>query len=124
MAHYAKVENGIVTTVIVADAAFIASGAVGDPAQWVQTSYNTRGGVHYGPDGQPSGLPGLGKNFAGIGYAYDAGREAFIPPAPYASWVLNETTCWFEAPVPMPDDGKAYAWNEETQGWEEVAAAP
>ena len=126
MSHFAKVENGIVTSVIVAEQDFINSGAVGDPAAWVQTSYNTRGGVHYGQDGQPDGGVALRKNYAGIGYTYDAGRDAFIPPKPYASWVLNETTCRWEAPIPLPVDSgtgtppKMYRWDEDTVNWVEV----
>ena len=120
MSHFAKVENGIVTSVIVAEQDFINSGAVGDPAAWVQTSYNTRGGVHYGQDGQPDGGVALRKNYAGIGYTYDAGRDAFYGPKPYNSWVLNESTCYWEAPTPMPTDGKRYNWNEETTSWVEV----
>ena len=120
MSHFAKVENGIVTSVIVAEQDFINSGAVGDPASWVQTSYNTRGGVQYGQDGQPDGGVALRKNYAGIGYVYDAGRDAFYAQKPYNSWVLNESTCYWEAPTPMPEDGKRYTWNEETTSWVEV----
>ena len=122
MSHFAKVENGIVTSVIVAEQDFINSGAVGDPAAWVQTSYNTRGGVHYGQDGQPDGGVALRKNYAGIGYVYDAGRDAFYAQKPYNSWVLNESTCYWEAPTPMPtEEGKRYNWNEETTSWVEVS---
>lgn len=126
MAHFAKVENGIVTSVIVAEQDFINSGAVGDPSSWVQTSYNTRGGVHYGQDGQPDGGVALRKNYAGIGYTYDAQRDAFYGPKPYNSWTLNESTCYWESPTPMPtdtnEDGtpKRYTWNEETTSWVEV----
>jgi hypothetical protein len=62
----------------------------------------------------------LRKNYAGIGYTYDAGRDAFIPPKPYASWVLNETTCLWDAPVAYPDDGKRYSWDEATTSWVEI----
>lgn len=117
MAHFAKVENGTVTQVIVAEQDFIDSGAVGDPASWVQTSYNTRGGVHYGQDGNPDGGVALRKNYAGIGYTYDAGRDAFIPPKPFASWVLNEDSCLWEAPVEMPHDENRYTWDEATTSW-------
>jgi len=79
-----------------------------------QTSYNTHGGVH-----ALGGTP-LRKNYAGIGYTYDAGRDAFIPPKPYASWLLNETTCLWDAPVAYPDDGKRYSWDEATTSWVEV----
>lgn len=117
MAHFAKVENGTVTQVIVAEQDFINSGAVGDPASWVQTSYNTRGGVHFGQDGNPDDGVALRKNYAGIGYTYDAGRDAFIPPKPFASWVLNEDSCLWEPPVAMPEDGQRYTWDETTTSW-------
>ena len=122
MAHFAKVENGTVTQLIVAEQDFIDSGAVGDPASWIQTSYNTRGGVHYGQNGEPDGGPALRKNYAGIGYSYDPGRDAFIPPKPFASWVLNEDSCQWEAPVPMPTDGEMYRWDEDSTSWVVIAA--
>jgi hypothetical protein len=90
-----------------------------------QTSYNTRGGVHYQADGTPSAdqSKAYRKNYAGLGYTYDEGRDAFIPPKPFNSWVLNETTCLWDAPVPMPTDGKRYTWDEATTSWvEEVTA--
>jgi hypothetical protein len=111
MSHFAKVENGIVTQVIVAEQDVIDSGLFG--TGWVQTSYNTRGGQH------PNGTP-LRKNYAGIGYTYDPQRDAFIPPKPFASWLLNEDTCLWDAPVAMPNDGAKYQWNEETLAWETV----
>lgn len=115
MSHFAHVdENNIVTQVIVAEQDFINSGAVGDPASWVQTSYNTYAGQH-----KNGGTP-LRKNYAGIGYTYDAGRDAFIPPKPYNSWTLDEDTCLWNAPTPMPTDGKIYTWNEDTLSWNEV----
>jgi hypothetical protein len=113
MAHFAKVENGIVTQVIVIDQETLNNGNWGDPSSWVQTSYNTHGGQH--PEGRP-----LRKNYAGIGYTYDTGRDAFIPPKPFASWVLNETTCQWDAPVAMPTDNKMYRWDEATTSWVEV----
>ena len=122
MSHYAKVENGIVTQVIVAEEDFIQTGALGDPAGWVQTSYNTRGGVHYGQDGQPSGREQLRKNYAGIGYTYDSQRDAFIPPQPYPSWVLNEDTCLWDCPVAMPTEGGPFVWNETNQTWDAITA--
>ena len=81
-------------------------------AVWKQTSYNTIGGVH-----KSGGTP-LRKNYAGIGYTYDEDKDAFIPPKPFNSWTLNETTCLWEAPVIKPDDGQRYSWNEETQQWD------
>jgi len=115
MSHYARVENGIVTSVIVAEEDFIQTGALGDPAGFVQTSYNTHGGQH--PEGRP-----LRKNYAGIGYTYDSGRDAFIPPQPYPSWTLNEDTCLWDCPVAMPTEGGPFTWNEEAQTWDTVTA--
>jgi len=105
MSHFAKIDsNNIVQEVIVAEQDFINSGAVGDSFLWIQTSYNKN----------------FRKNFAGIGYTYDKTRDAFIPPQPYPSWILNEDTCLWECPVAYPDDGNVYNWNEETQTWDEV----
>jgi hypothetical protein len=111
MAHFAKVENNLVTQVIVAEQDVIDSGLFG--TGWVQTSYNTHGGQH--PENRP-----LRKNYAGVGYTYDATLDAFIPPKPFASWSLNEDTCLWEAPVAMPTDGKLYSWDEEQQDWVEI----
>jgi len=111
MSHFAKIESGVVTQVIVAEQDFINSGAVGDPTQWYQTSYNTRGGVH-----ELGGTP-YRKNYAGVGYSYDADKDAFIPPQPYPSWTLNETSCLWEPPVARPDDDNRYEWNEADQSW-------
>jgi len=113
MAHFAKVNNGIVEQVIVAEPEFFDTFVDSSPGQWIQTSYNTHGGQH--PEGRP-----LRKNYAGIGYTYDSQRDAFIPPKPYASWTLNEETCLWESPVPYPDDGEQYIWNEDTQEWVEI----
>ena len=110
MSHFAKVENGLVTEVLVISQDVIDSGMFGDPASFIQTSYNTHGGQH--PEGRP-----LRKNYAGIGYTYDPVRDAFIPPQPYPSWVLSEQTCLWEAPAPYPDDGKVYYWDETTLSW-------
>jgi len=117
MAHYAKVVDGIVTKVIVAEADFFNSFVDDSAGQWIQTSYNTRGGVHYGQDGNPDDGTALRKNYAGIGFSYDADKDAFIPPKPYESWALNESTCLWEAPVELPDDGQQYIWNEGTTNW-------
>jgi hypothetical protein len=114
MAHFAKVNNGIVEQVIVAEPEFFDTFVDSSPGQWIQTSYNTHGGVHAN-----GGTP-LRKNYAGIGYSYDATRDAFIPPKPYASWALNEDTCLWGAPVAMPTDGGRYTWNESTQAWDAV----
>jgi len=114
MAHFAKVENGIVTQVIVIEKEVLDLGHWGDPASWIQTSYNTQGGVH-----TLGGTP-LRKNYAGVGYTYDSVRDAFIPPKPYASWLLNEETCLWNPPTPMPvEEGKMFTWNEATTSWVE-----
>jgi len=113
MSHFAKVENGVVTSVIVIDVETLALGHWGDPSLWIQTSYNTQGGQH--PEGRP-----LRKNYASIGYTYDLTRDAFIPPKPFASWLLNETTCLWDAPTPMPTDGKFYRWDEQIISWVEI----
>ena len=118
MSHFAKVENGVVTQGIVADQDVIDSGMFG--SGWVQTSYNTKGGVHYGQDGKPDGGVPLRKNYAGIGFAYDFGRDAFIPPQPFPSWTLVEQTCQWTAPTPMPVDDKRYTWDEATLAWVEM----
>jgi len=123
MAHFAEVdENNIVTRVLVVDNSqedngqeFLAE-TLGLGGTWKRTSYNTQGGVH------TSGGTPFRKNYAGIGYTYDSGRDAFIPPKPYNSWVLNEETCLWDAPTPMPvEEGKLYRWDEDTTSWVEVA---
>ena len=122
MSHFAEIDNdNIVQRVLVVDQDFIDSGRLGDPNNWVQTSYNTRGGVHYAPNSsEPDGGVALRKNYAGVGYTYDTSRDAFIPPKLYPSWVLNEDTCQWNAPVDYPDDGKIYRWKEDTISWEEI----
>lgn len=121
MSYFAELDSeNIVIRVIAADQDFIDSGKVGDPNNWVQTSYNTRGGVHYAPNSNtPDGGVALRKNYAGVGYTYDETRDAFILPKPYPSWILNEDTCKWDAPTPMPDDGKIYYWDEDTTNWKE-----
>ena len=118
MAHYAKVNNGIVEQVIVAEADFFDTFVDSSPGQWIQTSYNTSGGVHYNPEtNEPDDGTPLRKNYAATGYTYDSDKDAFIPPQPYASWTLNDDTCLWEAPVAYPDDGELYQWDEETTSW-------
>jgi hypothetical protein len=114
MSHFAKVTDGIVTQVIVAKPEFFATFVDSSPGEWIQTSYNTHGGVH-----ATGGTP-LRKNYAGIGYTYDRARDAFIPPQPFSSWLLNETTCLWNSPVAYPTDGKQYTWNESSQQWDEI----
>ncbi len=105
MSHFAEIDNNnIVQRVIVAEQDFINSGAVGDSFRWVQTSYNNN----------------FRKNYAGKGYTYDKTRDAFISPQPFPSWLLDEDTCRWEAPTPMPDDGKMYKWDEDTTSWKEI----
>lgn len=114
MAHYAKVNNGIVEQVIVAEADFFNTFIDSTPGTWIQTSYNTYGNQH------PNGTP-LRGNYAGIGYIYDAINDVFYAPQPFASWILNESTWLWEAPVAMPTDGKVYVWDESIINWKEVA---
>ena len=121
MSYFAQVdENGIVVQVIAISQEMIDTGLWGDPSTWFQTSYNTRGGVHYGQDGNPDGGIALRKNYAGIGSIYDKTLDAFYTPQPYPSWTLNQDTCYWEPPVPMPTDGNLYNWDEETLSWVQV----
>ena len=129
MGHYAKIVNNKVVKVIVATQDFIDGYNDNEPeltkypSSWVKTSYNTRGGVHYQPN---TDIPSedqsksLRKNFAGIGYTYDESRDAFIPPKPFDSWLLNEETCLWESPIEYPNDGNQYVWDESTISWKEL----
>ena len=121
MPHYAKVCDGKVIQVIVAGPEFFDTFVDSSPGQWIQTSYNTRGGVHYDQDGNPDGGVALRGNYAGIGYTYDAANDVFYAPQPYPSWVLNKTTWVWEPPVPYLTDGKVYNWDEATKNWVEVS---
>lgn len=119
MAHYAMLdENNIVTSVIVGKSEYSTDwesyygNKFGQTCK--RTSYNTIAGTH-----KEGGIP-FRKNYAGIGYTYDETRDAFISPKPYSSWILNESSCVWEAPIAMPDDGNIYSWNENTQQWEQV----
>jgi hypothetical protein len=122
MAHFAEIdENNIVVRVLVVDNSeenngqFFLADTLGLGGTWIKTSYNTFGGVH-----SNGGTP-LRKNYAGIGYTYDSSRDAFIPPKPYASWLLNEDTCLWDAPTPMPvQEGKVFKWIEEDLNWQEI----
>ena len=115
MSHFAKVVDNKVTQVIVAEPDFFDTFVDSSPGAWIQTSYNTIGGVH------TQGKEPLRGNYAGIGYTYDAQNDVFYAPQPFASWVLNNTTWTWEAPTPMPTDGKVYKWDEPTLAWVEVA---
>lgn len=123
MSHFAKIENGVVVLIVVGrqedDGKEIQlSERTGDV--YKQTSYNTRGGIHYDHNtNEPSANQGKAfrKNYAGIGFTYDEQRDAFIPPKPYPSWVLNEQTCFWNAPIPYPNDGYFYYWDEQTLSW-------
>lgn len=126
MAHFAKVNNGIVEDIIVAEPDFFDTFIDDTPGEWIQTSYNTHGGVHYDPEtGEPSAdqTKALRMNYANIGGTYDAEKDAFIPVKVFDSWVLNEETCLWEAPVPYPTDGNLYRWNEDTQTWDALPAS-
>ena len=129
MAHFAKIntDNIVVDVVVVKDSEILIDGSENEQKgidflnslfntnyNWKKTSYNTYGGVHIN-DGTP-----FRKNFAGIGFTYDSGRDAFISPKPFNSWSLNETTCQWEAPVAYPDNNKKYRWNEDTTSWDEI----
>lgn len=116
MAHFAKVLGGKVIDIIVAEEEFFDTFVDSSPGEWIQTSYNTRGGTHL-----QGGTP-LRKNYAGIGFTYDSEKDAFIAPQPYASWTLNSTTCLWEPPVAYPDDAMSqeYTWNETTKAWDEI----
>ena len=117
MSHFAKVENGIVTQVIVAGQEFIDT--LGDKEKWIQTSYNTRGGIHYAPNSDtPDGGIALRGNYAGLGFVYDATHDVFYDPiSPFPSRILNQTTWQWEPPTPIPNDGNNYNWDESTTSW-------
>jgi len=114
MAHFAKVQDSIVTKVIVAEPDFFDTFVDDSAGEWIQTSYNTIGGTH-----TLGGTP-LRKNYAGVGFTYDRDRDAFIPPQPFASWTLGEDTCLWNAPVAYPSGGGHYQWDEETTSWIEA----
>lgn len=115
MSHFAKIENNTVTQVIVAEQDFVDT----QEGQWVQTSYGTRGGKHYGPDGLEDDGEPLRKNYAGIGMIYDSVLDAFIAPKPFPSWIINPLTGYWEPPLPLPSDSAttSYIWNESLLRW-------
>jgi hypothetical protein len=112
MSHFAQVIDGIVQQVIVVEQDVLDTGAFGDPSQWIQTSYNTRAGQHL-----QGGTP-LRKNYAGIGFVYDAERDAFYAPQPFPSWTLDEASCLWFPPITRPADDQNYLWNETTLTWD------
>jgi hypothetical protein len=113
MSHFAKVLDGKVTQVIVAEPEFFETFVDSSPGAWIQTSYNTHGNQH--PEGRP-----LRGNYAGVGFTYDATNDVFYAPQPFASWTLNQSTWLWEAPTPYPQDGKIYLWDETTTSWKEI----
>jgi hypothetical protein len=118
MSHYAKVINGIVQQVIVAEADFFKTFVDTTPGEWIQTSYNSRGNVHYLPNSNtPSGEPALRGNYAGVGFIYNKQNDVFYAPQPFNSWELNKNTWLWEAPIPYPTDNKLYSWDEATKTW-------
>jgi hypothetical protein len=118
MAHFAKVLDGVVQNVIRCELDVL---DISDdtPGEWIQTSYNTRGNVHYAPDSSiPDGGIALRGNYAGIGHLYDETNDVFYPPKPYDSWIISADTNWiWTPPVPYPDDGKFYGWDEPSISW-------
>ena len=114
MSHFAKVVDGKVTQVIVAEPEFFETFVDSSPGAWIQTSYNTIAGKH------TQGKEPLRGNYAGIGYTYDAQNDVFYAPQPFPSWELNQATWTWEAPTPMPTDGKVYKWEEDSKSWVEV----
>jgi hypothetical protein len=116
MSHFAQVIDGIVQEVIVAEQDFI--NTLLDSQNWIETSYNTRGNLHYPPGSNtPDKKAPTRGNFAGIGYIYDSINDVFYAPQPYPSWILNNATWTWEAPIPMPNDGNRYIWDEPTISW-------
>lgn len=113
MAHFAKVLDGKVVQVIVAEPEFFETFVDSSPGRWIQTSYNTRGNQH--PEGRP-----LRGNYAGVGYTYDIENDVFYEPQPYPSWALNKSTWLWESPTPYPNDGNYYLWDEPTTSWKQI----
>ena len=120
MSHFAKCLDGRVTQVIVAEPDFFDTFVDSSPGSWIQTSYNTRGNIHYGPDGEPDGGEALRGNYAGVGYTYDAVNDVFYALQPFPSWTLDDQILMWVAPVPYPTDGDQYVWNETTVNWDKL----
>jgi hypothetical protein len=124
VAHFARVVDGIVVDLIVAESDHITNGYAGNPNEWIQTSYNTRGGVHYLPDSTTPSLDqskALRKNFAGVGHIYDAELDAFYVPQPYPSWTLDTDSCEWQPPTSKPNNTDTWFWNEEELRWDKFA---
>ena len=120
MGHFAKVVDGKVVQVIVSEPDFFDTFVDSSPGQWIQTSYNTRGNVHYSPDSnEPDGGVALRGNYAGIGYTYDNVNDVFYPSKPFNSWLLSTETWLWEPPIPLPDDGKPHRWDEDSLSWKD-----
>lgn len=117
MSHYAKVLDGKVVQVIVAEAEFFNAFVDTSPGEWIQTSYNTREGVHYGQDGNPDDGIALRGNYAGIGDVYDRLNDVFYRTQPYPSWTISSPNWTWTPPIPMPNDGKSYKWDETNLSW-------
>lgn len=117
MSYFAKVLDGKVIQVISAEKEFFDTFVDTSPGTWIQTSYNTRGGLHYGQDGKPDGGIALRANYAGVGYIYDQQNDVFYPPSPYPSWTISAPTWLWQPPVPYPNDGQRYGWDEATLSW-------
>lgn len=120
MSHFAQInENSIVINVLVGEEEIFQSGIFGDPSKWIQTSYNTRAGIHYDPTTQlPDDGVALRKNYASVGMIYDPIRDAFYLSKPHNGWILNEETCTWYAPIPYPNDDLDYVWNDENENWQ------
>jgi hypothetical protein len=120
MAHFAKVIDGVVEEVLVVDKEFIETGALGDPSLWIQTSYNTNGGVYYTPNtnnADSDQSKALRKNYASIGDFYDDKLDAFITPKKFESWIFDSDLCRWVSPLPYPDDGLKYQWDDFSVSW-------
>ena len=120
MSHFAKVLDGKVINVIVAEPEFFETFVDTSAGTWLQTSYNTKGGIHYGEDGNPDGGIALRGNYAGIGYTYDHINDVFFAPQPYQSWTISKSTWEWQPPIPYPNDEKSYIWDETKIAWKEV----
>lgn len=118
MSYFAKVLNGTVIQVIAAKSDFFNTFVDTSPGHWIETSYGTKGNIHYDPETNiPDGKVALRGNFASVGYSYDSVNDVFIAPQPFASWALNKSTWLWDAPIPYPTDGKAYLWVENEKNW-------